>query len=66
MIKEKLIVKTKSWSHTCGDGCCYTFGTDIYINEERVSTGDFNDIDLILNDVLQKLGYEIEIEYCDD
>lgn len=63
---KKLIIKTKGWSHTCGDGCCYTSGTDVFINDVKVSNGDFNDIDLILTDVLVSLGYEIEIEYCDD
>lgn len=63
---KKLKLKTEYWDHTCGDGCCHSSGTDIYINDVRVSTGDYDNIHLILTDVLESLGYEIEIEYCDD
>jgi hypothetical protein len=58
----KLKIKTQDWSHTCGDGCCYSSGTDIFINDEKVSQGEFNSIELILTEVLESLGYEIEFE----
>jgi hypothetical protein len=60
---KKLIIKSQGWNHTCGDGCCYTLGTDVFINGKKITQGDYDDIDLILSDVLQSLGYEIEIEY---
>jgi hypothetical protein len=25
------------WSHTCGDGCCHTYGTELKINGERIN-----------------------------
>jgi hypothetical protein len=58
----KVKIKTESWDHTCGDGCCHSYGTDIYINDKKVSQGDYNCIDLILQEVLESLGYEIENE----
>ncbi len=60
---KKLIIKSKGWNHTCGDGCCDTWGTDVFVNGKKITQGDYDDINLILSDVLQSLGYEIEIEY---
>jgi hypothetical protein len=60
--KENLKIKTKSWDYTCGDGCCTTWGQDVFINNEKVSTGDYNNIELILKEVLEHLGYEIDID----
>jgi hypothetical protein len=61
--KKKLKIKTKSWDYTCGDGCCTTWGTDVFINNEKVSSGDYNNIELILKDVLEYLGYQIKINH---
>jgi hypothetical protein len=33
MDKDKeILIELEEWDHTCGDGCCYTYGTNIYIN----------------------------------
>lgn len=53
-------IRTESWTHTCGDGCCYTWGTDVYINGERVSQGDCDDIETILKEVLTHLNFKIK------
>lgn len=60
---EKLKVEFKEWSHTCADGCCHTWGMDVFINGEKISDGDFNDSTTIVLDVLKHLGYEVELEY---
>ena len=58
--KEKsILLNVKEWSHTCGDGCCYTWGTDVFINNENITNGDCNNIDYILKDVLEHFGYEV-------
>lgn len=58
---SELKVEVKDWSYTCGDGCCYTYGTEIYINDKLVSRGDYNSIEIILKDVLENLGHKVEI-----
>jgi hypothetical protein len=58
----ELNIEVKEWNHTCGDGCCSTWGQDVFINNEKVSTGDYDDIRLILKDVLENLGYKVNIE----
>lgn len=55
-------VKLKYWDHTCGDGCCTSSGTDVFIDGVRVSQGDNENIEIILSDVLKHLGYDVKIE----
>lgn len=54
---EKLVIELEEWDHTCGDGCCYTFGTDIYINGEKIEGEDGFNNHQLLTAVLNKLGY---------
>jgi hypothetical protein len=37
----------------------------VHINGEHVTNGDYHDIDTILKDVLEHLGYEVEFEEVD-
>lgn len=57
----KLKIELKDWDHTCGDGCCYTYGTDIFLNGEKLDEQHGEDSENALKVVLEKLGYEVEI-----
>lgn len=63
--KQKIKLTFKDWDYTCGDGCCYDYGTDVFVNGEEVSTHQSN-LEQTLRDVLEHLGYEVEIEYEDE
>ena len=65
MDKQKIKLTFKDWDYTCGDGCCYDYGTDVFVNGEEVSTHQSN-LEQTLRDVLEHLGYEVEIEYEDE
>ncbi len=58
----KLIrITLEDYHHTCGDGCCDLYGTNLTVNgEELYSDGSTNYGALLA--VLQHLGYEVEIE----
>lgn len=60
MENKNIKLEVNDWSHICGDGCCYAYGTEVIINDEKVTNGEFSDIESILADVLEKLGYTIE------
>jgi len=60
MNKEKLIIELESWDHTCGDGCCYTWGTKVKVNGVELE-GDADESYSALKTVLEHLGYEVEI-----
>ena len=59
---NKLIIELKDWEHTCGDGCCYTTGTDIYLNGEKLDEQNAEDSTNALKAVLEKLGYKVEFK----
>lgn len=61
--KEKLVIKFEDWDYTCGDGCCYEWGTKIYINGTQVANYNGGVAQQVFVDILEHLGYEIEIDY---
>ena len=59
-MKEKLTIKLKEYSWTCGDGCCSEFGTITEVNGV-VLPNETQDDEVILEQILKHLGYEVEI-----
>lgn len=58
---KKIKLEVIDWEHTCDDGCCTSWGTDVKINGEKVVVkGDDNYIGDILSSVLEHLGYEVD------
>ena len=57
---EKIEIELKDWDHTCGDGCCYTYGTDIYVNGIKLDEQNAEDSKNALTAVLEHLGYKVE------
>ncbi len=61
---EELLIELEEWDHTCNDGCCYTYGTNIYINGEQLEDEDGTSQSQLLTAVLTKLGYtNVNVEY---
>jgi len=61
---EELLIKLEEWDHTCDDGCCYNYGTNIYINGEYLEDEDGTSQSQLLTAVLNKLGYKnVQVEY---
>lgn len=58
--KEKLVIELENWEHTCGDGCCYTWGVTIKVNGVELEQ-DGSSVQSALKGVLEHLGYEVEI-----
>lgn len=61
MAKKKLKVTFEEWDYECGDGCCYSSGRSVYIDGEHINS--YADSDQAIIEVLQHLGYEVEVEY---
>jgi hypothetical protein len=68
---KKLKITLEDWDHTCGDGCCYSYGTKIYLNGKELEHPNPEvhdnsyvgmDVDTALRAVLKELGYEVEVE----
>lgn len=58
---KNIKIEVKEWSHTCGDGCCDTYGTEVFINGEKVTNGDYKNTEQILKEVLESLNFKVEI-----
>lgn len=58
---KKLEIKLKDWDYTCSDGCCSSFGTDIFINGEEIESSNADRYS-VLHHILEHLGYDVEIE----
>jgi hypothetical protein len=68
---KKLKITLEDWDHTCGDGCCYSYGTKMYLNGKELEHPNPEvhdnsyvgmDVDTALRAVLKELGYEVEVE----
>lgn len=41
-------IELEFWDHTCGDGCCYTTGYDVFIDGEKIgSIDDYDPSELV-------------------
>ena len=56
-----LNIDFNDWNHTCADGCCYTFGCDIYLDGVQLNEQHAEDSANALTVVLKELGYEVSI-----
>ena len=62
-------IELSDWDHTCGDGCCDSWGTTITIDGVELKGGDYsnaNEVMIGLGPVLNYLGYNVIFEYKDN
>jgi hypothetical protein len=61
---DELLIELEDWDSTCGDGCCYYYGINIFINGEQIEDEDGSNSDQLLKAVLNKLGYtDVKVGY---
>jgi hypothetical protein len=61
---EEIIIELEEWDHECGDGCCYTYGVNIFVNGEKIEDEDGTNPHQLVKAVLNKLGYtNVKVEY---
>lgn len=58
---KKLNIELNDWMYECGDGCCTTYGTTTKVNGVEIDNIN-EDREIILQKVLEHLGFEVEIE----
>jgi|688.fasta_scaffold63470_5 hypothetical protein len=57
----KVKITFKEYESNCGDGCCYDYGMITTVNGEELEFRN-TDAETIVRGILEKLGYEVEIE----
>lgn len=65
MENKQLDITFHEWDYTCGDGCCYDYGTDIIINGVQIDTSH-DDPEHVIVTVLEHLGYDLRITRTND
>jgi len=59
-------IRTKEWSHFCGDGCCYHYGTTLWIDDKEVRDRTFSgDGDAYLYILTEVLKFDVDEEEPD-
>jgi hypothetical protein len=54
-------ITLQEYESYCGDGCCLDYGTITTVNGEELGFRN-TDTETIVRGILEKLGYEVEIE----
>jgi len=65
MDKPKLEIELKEYVYTCGDGCCTDYGTITTVNGVELDLSN-QDAATILEQVLEHLGYDVEVSVSYD
>ena len=63
--KKKLNILFTEYNHTCGDGCCLSYGTITTINSIELPFHN-QDAETIVRQILEHLGYEVETTCIED
>jgi hypothetical protein len=58
---KKVKITFKEYESYCADGCCFDYGTITKVNGETLDCHN-QDTETIVKGILEKLGYEVEIE----
>lgn len=53
-------IRVHHWENECGDGCCYTWGVDLYINGVKYEEQTFPSFGEALEFVLTQMGHEVD------
>jgi len=61
MENKKLKIELIDYNYQCADGCCTNYGTITKVNGKELELHN-QDPSTILRQVLEHLGYEVEIE----
>ena len=66
MNKDKTLKITfTEYGYSCGDGCCYNSGVITTVNGLQLSNQN-EDAENIVRQILEHLGYTVEVEYFSD
>jgi hypothetical protein len=68
-VKSSVLIEFKEWDYTCGDGCCTSFGTKLFLNgkelehpNEEIKDNSYvgDDTQTAIHAILKELGYDVK------
>lgn len=70
-VSGSVSIKLEDWDYSCGDGCCYSYGTKLLMNGKELEHPDKevldnsyvgNDIQTAITAILTELGFNVTFE----
>ncbi len=55
----KIEIRLEDWDHVCADGCCYSYGSDIFINDVKIGYNYGDDAKEVIEAVNANINYFI-------
>ncbi len=52
-------VRAKNYSYTCGDGCCYEQGIDVFVDDERLCSVPA--LEYAIEDLFEHFGIDVRV-----
>ena len=62
MKTKDITITFNEWEHECADGCCYDYGTELYVDGEMITTQAEHNVEDTIWNLLTHLGYNVTIE----
>lgn len=60
-IQTAVQIELVRWEHTCAEGCCYDYGVDLIVNQEKLTQYAEQNLQATLQLLLDKLGIKAEV-----
>ena len=63
-MSKKVNITFQDYFYECGDGCCHNYGTITTVNGKELEIGNdlYTTPELVFEEILKELGYEVNIE----
>jgi len=62
MTPKEINIKLVNWDYTCGDGCCYDYGTRLEVDGVEITDYAESNAEDTIEKLLTHLGYKVNIQ----
>jgi hypothetical protein len=59
---KEITIRLSDWERECEGGCCYDYGTELYVDGEIVTAQAEHNLEDTIWNLLTHLGYTVTIE----
>jgi hypothetical protein len=59
-MENNVNIKLFHWNHKCADGCCDSYGVDVFVDGNKI--GSVNDETEAIKLIVETLGFQCNVE----
>lgn len=63
MTPKEIDISFEEWDYTCGDGCCYDYGTTLKVGNESIVDYAEHNVENTVVKLLEHLGYKVNVSH---